>query len=288
MNRVALLFLLPAVASCLHTNATLLDPSQPRRTAVPPSMVRIYLTPDDVKARYEEIALLHSTGDADWTSERDMLEQMRERAGRLGANGVILNTIREPSGAERVAGAIVGTPTHRKGRAVAIFVFPDSAAFHPVALGIPGRSAQDRDLPGRRSEGRAFALSLGATLVPLLAGSGQDNGFLAFTGVMIGPAAGHFYAGQPRRALGGILVRAATFTLLAASLNNSDRWYDQTGIAMAGAILLVAEAAVDVVAAPMSARRTNERERRARAMTSPSPARRAPLRSLECATFCPP
>ncbi|NUQ11781.1 MAG: hypothetical protein HUU26_05540 [Gemmatimonadaceae bacterium] len=288
MRRLAIALLLPALASCLHTNATLLDPSRPRRPAVPPGLVRIYLTPDDVKARYEEIALLHSRGDADWTDERAMLESMRGEAGRLGANGVILNTIREPSGAERVAGAVLGTPTQRKGRAVAIFVFPDTARWQPVVLARPDRlRPEPQPLQRQKSPGLAFSLSLGATLVPLLAGSAGDNGWLAFSGIMIGPAAGHFYAGQPRRALGGLLVRAATFALTAASIRASDRWYDQTGLAMAGAILMVTEAVVDVAAAPMSARRTNERTPE-RFATATSPSRVRSLGSLACAPFCPP
>ena len=131
MKRLVLFAAVVGLAGCVSTQLTMLDLTAPKRPAVHPDSVRIYRTPDRVKGRYEEIALLHATGETDWTSERTMLESMRRKAGRAGANGVILDSIKEPGTAERIAGAILKTGTVRKGRAVAIFVFPDSAARTP-------------------------------------------------------------------------------------------------------------------------------------------------------------
>jgi hypothetical protein len=52
---------------------------------------------------------------------------MREKAGKLGANAIILDTIVEPGALAKVAGAVLQTGTSRTGRAIAIFLFPDSS-----------------------------------------------------------------------------------------------------------------------------------------------------------------
>jgi hypothetical protein len=49
------------------------------------------------------------------------------RPSELGANGIILDAINEAGAGAKVAAAIFGTGTQRKGRSIAIFVFPDSS-----------------------------------------------------------------------------------------------------------------------------------------------------------------
>ena len=77
---------------------------------------------------------------------------------------------------------------------------------------------------GRRppkSPGTAFALSLGATAAPMAAGFAlkNDAGAIAvLSGVVLGPRAGHFYAGQPGRALGTMALRGAGTTVALAAL----------------------------------------------------------------------
>ena len=115
-----------SLTGCVRTNATVLGASPVARIKVAPEQVRIYRTADQVKARYEEIALLNSTGESSWTDESGMMQSMRKKAGDLGANGIILDAINEASAGAKVAGAFLGTGSQRKGRAVAIFVFPDS------------------------------------------------------------------------------------------------------------------------------------------------------------------
>lgn len=114
--------------ACVQTNATLLAPSPVARPKVSPDSVRIYRTADQVKSKYEEIALLNSTGESNWTNEQAMFESMRKKAGEVGANAIILDAINEAGAGAKVAAAIFGTGTQRKGRAIAIFVFPDSTA----------------------------------------------------------------------------------------------------------------------------------------------------------------
>lgn len=122
---VAALLLL---AACVSTNATMLGTSTEVRPKLAPEQVRIYRTADQVKARYEEVALINASGSAGATNEAKMLNAMRKRAAEVGANGLILDAISEPSAGAKIAGAFLGTGAERKGKAVAIFVLPDSAA----------------------------------------------------------------------------------------------------------------------------------------------------------------
>lgn len=115
------------LTSCVTTNATMLGTATEVRPKLAPADVRIYRTADQVKGKYEEIALINAKAPSGSTNEADMLEAMRKKAAEVGANGLILDAISEPSAGAKVAGALFGTGTERKGKAVAIFVFPDSA-----------------------------------------------------------------------------------------------------------------------------------------------------------------
>lgn len=112
--------------SCVSTNAIVLGAASTQRARVLPANVRVFRTPDQVKAKYEEVAMLNSKGESNWTNEKGMIESMQRKAGELGANGIILDAINEASAGAKVAGAIFGTGSQRKGRSVAIFVFPAS------------------------------------------------------------------------------------------------------------------------------------------------------------------
>jgi hypothetical protein len=55
-----------------------------------------------------------------------MMESMRKKASEVGANAIILDAINEASAGAKVAAAVFGTGTQRKGRSIAIYVYPDS------------------------------------------------------------------------------------------------------------------------------------------------------------------
>ena len=111
------------VGACVRTNTAMLG-NAPTRMAVAPEQVAVYRTAAQVPGKYEEVALLNSTGASGWTSEAGMLKSMRTKAGALGANGVILDAISEPSAGAKVAAAVVGIGAERKGKAIAIYIFP--------------------------------------------------------------------------------------------------------------------------------------------------------------------
>ena len=110
--------------ACISTNAVRLG-NGPSRPAVNARDVVVYRTADMVPGKYEEIALLVSTGESMWTNESQMWDSMRRKAGKLGANAIILDAMSEPSAGAKVASAIFGVGgAERKGHAIAIFVLP--------------------------------------------------------------------------------------------------------------------------------------------------------------------
>ena len=129
-KRLLLAAAVALLGGCVQTNATMLNPSPVARPKVAPDKVRIYRTADQVKGKYDEIALLNSTGESNWTNDSEMMESMRKKAGELGANGVILDAINEAGAGAKVAAAVFGTGTQRKGRSIAIYVYPDSSRHH--------------------------------------------------------------------------------------------------------------------------------------------------------------
>jgi hypothetical protein len=113
------------VCACVSTNASLIDPSVHfARTC--PAGVKLFTTPDRVGQPYREVALLNAKGESNWSDEEDMIESMRDKASELGANGIILSGIDEPSALTKVIGQVAKTGSQRKGKALAIYVPSDS------------------------------------------------------------------------------------------------------------------------------------------------------------------
>lgn len=112
------------LASCVTTNASMLGTATAKRPIVLPQDVLLFRTAEQVPGEYEEIALLNSAGDSNFTNEAKMFESMKKKAGEVGANAIILDALSEPSGGAKVAAAIFGVSAQRKGKAVAIYVFP--------------------------------------------------------------------------------------------------------------------------------------------------------------------
>lgn len=122
-----------SLSACTRTNAALMDNSvHLARTC--PDGVKIYSSPTRVGADYQEIALLNSTGSSGFTSESGMMKSMRKKAADVGANGIIMGNIDEPSAGAKVAAAIFGVAgsTERKGKSVAIYVPADAERVQSV------------------------------------------------------------------------------------------------------------------------------------------------------------
>ncbi|MFL5621392.1 MAG: hypothetical protein ACJ8AB_01990, partial [Gemmatimonadaceae bacterium] len=115
------------ISGCVRTNAALIDPTvHLARTC--PSAIKLYTTPDRVPKPYREVAILNAKGESNWSDEEDMIESMRDKASEVGANGIILNSIDEPSALTKVIGEVAKTGSQRKGKALAIYVPSDSTS----------------------------------------------------------------------------------------------------------------------------------------------------------------
>ncbi|NIR49545.1 MAG: hypothetical protein GWN41_09865 [Phycisphaerae bacterium] len=90
---------------------------------VDPEEVVVYVTPNDVTGDYEKIGIIHAQGESSWTNEHQMIESAKKKAASIGANGIILGEIDEPSAGAKIAGAIFGTGTTRRTQILAIYVF---------------------------------------------------------------------------------------------------------------------------------------------------------------------
>ena len=126
MRGFAALALVAVSAACVRTNAALIDPTvhlAPTCT----DAIRLYTSADAVQQPYQQVALLNSSGESQWSNESAMIKSMRKKAAELGANGIILNYIDEPSALSKVVGAVAKTGTERKGRSMAVFIPSDSA-----------------------------------------------------------------------------------------------------------------------------------------------------------------
>lgn len=90
-------------------------------TPVPQQDVYVFFPDDSIAPSCERVAILNAQGSTDYTNESQMIDKMREEAGKLGANAILLQGIEDPSGAERFAGALFGTGSDRDGQSIALW-----------------------------------------------------------------------------------------------------------------------------------------------------------------------
>lgn len=85
-------------SACVTVNSTLL-PGAEVREPLEPSQVNVLISPPDtMPTDCQRVAVLTAAGDANATDRQEMIEQLREEAGRIGANTVFLSEIDEPGG----------------------------------------------------------------------------------------------------------------------------------------------------------------------------------------------
>jgi hypothetical protein len=143
MKSIRLMLILVAVTGCITTHATLVDPTAQRYPPVSPDLVRIFTDQSELDTlEYVRVAIIEASGSGEWTNQSEMLEAMRKKAGEMGGNGVILPRIEEPSAGAKVAAAIFGTGTQRKGNVIAVRVLG------PKKRAVPGGRSLLRRLHG--------------------------------------------------------------------------------------------------------------------------------------------
>jgi hypothetical protein len=86
-----------------------------RYAPVPENEVQVFLEETEVPETCERIALIHTAGDVESTSKQQMISAARRRAGKVGANAVLVTDIRDPKMGTRVAATVFGISAERKG-----------------------------------------------------------------------------------------------------------------------------------------------------------------------------
>ena len=115
---MSVLFLL---SGCVQTQATMLDPTV--RTEVLPEQVRVYRSEASIECAYAEVAIINAQGSSAYTNESQMFNAAKKKAGKIGANGVVIGAVKEPSSGAKVAGAIFGVSPERRGEMLAVYVY---------------------------------------------------------------------------------------------------------------------------------------------------------------------
>jgi len=114
-------FLLPllVLAGCVTVSkSVLMDRSH---SPVARDDVYVFITGDTIPESCQRVALLHASGAEDLTDEGDMIDKLREEAGKLGANALHLRTMEDPDTGERVVAAVFGTSADRDSDAIALW-----------------------------------------------------------------------------------------------------------------------------------------------------------------------
>lgn len=120
--RVASLLLASFLAGCVATDVTILTPNNRPYPEVPVDTVRVFLDASEIPTPYERVAIIYAHGDAGLTNPAQMIEAARKKAASLGANGVLVGDMNEPSSGESL-GAKTVSPLlsgDRRGSALAV------------------------------------------------------------------------------------------------------------------------------------------------------------------------
>jgi hypothetical protein len=125
MIRNLCLILVVAVVAigCVSAKATMLNPGV-RWEPVPFEAVVVYYSEKDVPGAFDTIAIVRCEGKEVLTTEKQMLLKMRQKAGAIGANAIVLTRIKDPGDMERWADVASGGLgfASRKFQAIAIRV----------------------------------------------------------------------------------------------------------------------------------------------------------------------
>ena len=119
MRRAALLLVVIA-AACVSVGKSVLNTSY-QANPIAQEDVFVYVA-GDIIPEHTRVAMLDAKGNTDWTDEGDLLNKLRQEAGKLGANAIIWGDTEDAGTGARVARALLGTSANRSTTAIAIYV----------------------------------------------------------------------------------------------------------------------------------------------------------------------
>jgi hypothetical protein len=118
-NVIAGWFAVLALAGCVSTNAVQLG--QPHQyPPVNADEVQVFQKESDVKADFDKVAIIHAEGDYTLVNDEKMINAMKKKAAKLGANAIIIEEFKDPSTVEKIADAVIGVGGEKKGKVLAI------------------------------------------------------------------------------------------------------------------------------------------------------------------------
>ena len=90
--------------------------------------IAVYNSRADVPYDYYELAWIEASGNSVWTTDNQLQTQIRNAAGKVGANAIIVNPVEQSKSAVKVLGEAVGTKSAtQKASALAIYMPSDAA-----------------------------------------------------------------------------------------------------------------------------------------------------------------
>jgi len=115
---LGLLFIL---SGCVSTSVTKLDPNA-NYPKVDQDNVSVYMTPKDIPCDFKKVAMINTKAGYGWKTEKS-IKAARKKAGEMGANGLVIDKIKDPGTGDKVANFFLGTGANKKGTYVAIRTF---------------------------------------------------------------------------------------------------------------------------------------------------------------------
>lgn len=128
------------VAGCVRVQTTMLPGAVQTTRVFEPYAVHVLLADDEEPEDCARVAVLHGSGSSSFTDESGMLNKLREEAGKLGANALRLEGMREPGSGERIANALLTgfNDGQRRSEALALYcpsLIPEPATATDTLLG---------------------------------------------------------------------------------------------------------------------------------------------------------
>ncbi|MEM7588890.1 MAG: hypothetical protein AAF320_01835 [Myxococcota bacterium] len=120
VNQVFVLGMIFSLISCVSINQSVLS-RQREAFPVPMEKVMVYFEGNEkIPKDGQHIAIFHASS-AEGVSEAKMIDVARKKAGALGANFIVIDSMRDPTTGSKVANAMFGTSSNRKGRIQAFY-----------------------------------------------------------------------------------------------------------------------------------------------------------------------
>jgi hypothetical protein len=133
VNAVGLLCALTACGARAHVVAI-----NPALTLAPTcaNAVPVYASRDKVPYDYYEVAMITAQANSVYNGNGDILKSVRNQAARVGANGVVIDSLRTTHATVKVLGAALGGhDAERKASAIAIWMPSDTARVREACSG---------------------------------------------------------------------------------------------------------------------------------------------------------